>query len=199
MPSKITLPADLRLESFSSGSAWVRIYQCVQDPLFFGKTGWNRFDAPDRKEFGVLYMAKALHGALIETLQLTRDREFPYVTSNFLRIRCFCRIVSTEEIRLVNLTSGASMVWLGVNGSLNSGDRRLAGRWAQAVFQHPDKPDGILYVPRHDPQQVAVALFDRAQCKVYVSNRQEIWDPTGGVAAEVDQVLRDYGIEFWTG
>ena len=199
MPAKIYLPADLRLESFSSGSDWVRIHQCAQDPLFFGKTGWNRFDAPDRKEFGVLYMAKALHGALIETLQLTHDRGFPYVTSNFLRIRCFCRIVSTEEIRLVNLTSGASMAWLGVNGSLNSGDRSTAQRWSQAVFQHPDKPDGILYVTRHDPQQVAVALFDRAQCKVYVSNRQEILDPTGGVAVEIDQVLREYGIEISMG
>lgn len=196
MPSKISLPSDLRLESFSSGSAWVRIYQCVQDPLFFGKTGWNRFDAPDRKEFGVLYMAETLDGALIETLQLTRDREFPYVTSNFLRIRCFCQIVSAKELRLVNLTSGASMVWLGVNGSLNSGNRGAAQRWSQAIFRHPNKPDGILYVPRHDPQQVAVALFDRAQCKVYASKRQEILDPSGGVAAEVDQVLRDYGIEF---
>ena len=37
-----------------------------------------------------------------------------------------------------------------------------AHRWSRALWLHPQKPDGILYLARHNPAIVCAAVFDRA-------------------------------------
>jgi hypothetical protein len=41
--------------------------------------------------------------------------------------------------------------------------------WSLALWKHPQKPDGILYRSRHDPDKKAVALFDRAEVEAALS------------------------------
>jgi uncharacterized protein (DUF2336 family) len=58
--------------------------------------------------------------------------------------------------------TGKGLVLLGADARLASGDYRVAQRWAQALWQHPSEPDGLLYHSRHDDERVCCAIFDRA-------------------------------------
>ena len=60
--SGVALPLTLR------DAVWFRHHRPDLAPVFFGRTGECRFDAPaPERSFGVLYLAADVHGALIET------------------------------------------------------------------------------------------------------------------------------------
>ena len=50
---------------------------------------------------------------------------------------------------------------MGADNRLTTGDYQLSQRWALALWDHPKRPDGILYRSRHDPDQVCCGVFDR--------------------------------------
>jgi hypothetical protein len=137
---------------------WVRSHALRHGPLFFGKTGVNRFDAPTQ-QYGVLYVADDLHGAFIETFgrQLGEKR----ITTVQIAARTFTQVASNRPLRLADLT-GPGLSRIGADSRLASGSYDLSQRWALAFFEHPDQPDGLLYRSRHDPSRLCAAIFDRA-------------------------------------
>jgi hypothetical protein len=56
----------LPLRSFRT--AWFRIHDSTYGPLYFGRTGDHRFDAPHPRKYGVLYVAAEIECAFLETL-----------------------------------------------------------------------------------------------------------------------------------
>ncbi|HEY5912568.1 MAG TPA: RES family NAD+ phosphorylase [Verrucomicrobiae bacterium] len=40
------------------------------------------------------------------------------------------------------------------------------GQWSRALFTHPQRPDGIIYRSRHNPQLKCLALFDRCRSRL---------------------------------
>ena len=151
----------------------------------FGRTGDNRFDAPDRS-FGVLYAAEDAHGAFVETFGDPLDVRL--VSRVDLTKRCLARITSTRQLRLVDLTA-KGLRQIVADARITSGDRALGQRWALALWQHPSKPDGIAYRARHDPSKEAVALFDRAKTLV---KSQPVGRLIDNLAALVE-ILNQYG------
>lgn len=98
-------PSDLRFRSLTireySGILY-RTYRKGRDhePLFFGRTGRNRFDDP-LGEFGVLYAALDQHGAFIETFgQSTGNRA---LSTAELAERHLSRLSTRRRLRLVLL------------------------------------------------------------------------------------------------
>ena len=138
---------------------WWRIHRRKYDPIHFGKSATNRFDAP-AGEFGVLYVGADLHCAFIETFgHATGTRS---VSEAELRAREIAIVTCTRRLRLVDLR-GKGLARMGADAALTSGlDYELAQRWALAIHQHPDKPDGIAYLARHDPTRTSAAIFERA-------------------------------------
>jgi hypothetical protein len=126
--------------------------------MFFGATGENRFDDP-RREFGVLYAGLSAACAFIETFGEPLDIAF--VTEAQLADRRLTRIDVRSALRLVDLR-GSKLRPLGADARLFAGDHAPAQLWSRAFFDHPDRPDGLLYRARHDAGEYAVALFDRA-------------------------------------
>ncbi len=181
-------PADLPARSLplkESKGPWIRIHACGRAAVFFGRTGDNRFDAPDGA-YGVLYAAQDVFCAFIETFGDPLDVRL--VSRADLAKRCLASISSTRRLRLVDLT-GEGLRQIGADARLASGDRALAQRWAQALWRHPLKPDGIAYRPRHDPSKEAVAIFDRAKPAV---KSQPIGRLTGDPAT-LARILDHYG------
>lgn len=135
-----------------------RLHRVGHAPLYFGRTRLYRFDAP-ADEYGVLYCGVDPHCAFIEV--------FANVASMGLLDEAtlggyeLARIASHRPLRLVDLT-GAGLAILGADERLCSGDYLVARRWALALFQHPERPDGIQYRARHDPSRFAAAIFDCA-------------------------------------
>ena len=146
-------------------SAWHRVFDVEFDPIWFGATGTNRFDAPDR-EFGVLYVAGSPHGAFIETFGHATGEQF--VTTSLLSNRGLARVLSTRPLRLVDLT-GPGLARIGADQRLCTGDYAYAQPWSRALWAHPDKPDGIYYRSRHDPDEYCAALYDRVESHVEAS------------------------------
>ena len=169
---------------------WYRIYRCALDPLFFGRTGSYRFDAP-AGEFGVLYVARSRAGAFIEVFgdaaRTTAGRNT--LDRKALGLRCWGRVHTSRPMRLVDLT-GRGLARLGADERLCSGGYDVAQRWARAIYLHPSQPDGIYYRARHDPSQRSVALFDRAEPDVQIQRDGTLLTD----AVLLAQLLRRYHI-----
>ena len=149
----------------AAGSRYVRIHRASEGPVWFGRdraTGLfrpaiNRFDAPDQS-FGVLYAAMSRDGAFAEAIG-RRPRTFRFDTE--LAELAITTLMLTHDLRLVDLHGGEAVGALGATGVIGIGPHSLARRWAKALHDHPDIPDGVEYRCRHNSDELAVALFDR--------------------------------------
>ena len=80
---------------------WYRMYRPAREPVFFGRTGRNRFDAP-RREFGVLYVGEDPFCMFVESFNL--PTVFKPMTPATLASREMCVIEFSRPLRLVDLT-----------------------------------------------------------------------------------------------
>lgn len=167
--------ADYSLPMIALTGPWIRFHRCQRDPLHFGRTGDNRFDAPGG-EFGVLYVARDAHAAFIETFGQVID--IRAITRIELDNRCLSWIDATRPLRVVDLT-GPGLARLGADERLASGRYAEAQVWSLARWQHPARPDGIFYRSRHDPSHFSLGLFDRVAANLRVVARQRLSDPAG--------------------
>ena len=160
--------AQLLIRKFPARTAWFRVHRAIHEPIHFGRSRANRFDAP-AGEFGVLYVSGDAHGAFIET--------FGHATGTLsvseaeLRARELSLVRASRELRLVDLR-GEGLARMGADSQLTGGtDYGLAQRWALAIHEHRRRPDGILYRARHDPARTSVALFERVRPMVKATPR----------------------------
>lgn len=84
----------------------------------------------------------------------------------------------------------AGLQALGVDNAITTGPYEPCGIWADALFAHADRPDGIAYASRHDPGQVCVALFSRPDVAVSLVSDSV---PLADLMREVATILRRYG------
>lgn len=182
----------IRLPLTTFTREWYRVYRCTYGSLFFGRTATYRFDAP-AGEFGVLYLARAREGAFIETLgDVARNGAVRNTLQrDDLGRRCWAVVWAMRPLRLVDLT-GRGLARIGADERLCAGDYDVSRRWAKAIYDHPQRPDGIYYRARHDPSQHSVALFDRAE-------HDAVARPDGTLltdAAVLARLLDRYGIDM---
>jgi hypothetical protein len=137
---------------------WFRSHELRHGPLYYGKTGLNRFDAP-AQQYGTLYLAADLHSAFIETFG--RQLGVRRLSMAHLASRVFTQVAQSRPLHLVDLT-GPGLSLIGADSRLTSGSYDLSQNWALAFHEHPDQPDGLLYRSRHDPSRLCAAIFDRA-------------------------------------
>jgi hypothetical protein len=150
---------------------WFRIYRndlpnaCA---LYFGRHASGRFDAP-RRSFGVCYAAMAMSGAFIEVFGRNPHPRHPMRQVDPLELAArSIAVFSAAKLRLVDL-AGDGLSKLGLTVSILATTKYETTRaWSQVFHAHPGKPDGILYRSRHDPEQLCIALFDRASKKLRV-------------------------------
>lgn len=131
--------------------------------LFFGRSAKFRFDAP-LGEYGVMYIAKSINGAFIESFGRNPGRKV--ISEGKIRSRALT-ILESVKLTLVDLTGpGASLV--GADGRLCTDQYSLTQAWSKAFHAHPVCADGILYCARHDLSCVCAAVFERAAAKFSV-------------------------------
>lgn len=166
-----------------------RVHRAARAPLFFGKTGENRFDDPAHA-FGVLYAGESEACAFIETFAEPLD--VPFVTVAQLEGRKLSVIEVLEPLRLVSV-AGADLRRIGADARLFAADHAVAQAWARALHDHPARPDGLRYPARHDPGELAVAVFERAKAKLRArAAKHTLADP--GARKLVARLLEKYGL-----
>jgi len=150
---------DLPIETVPAGATFVRIHRSALDPLYFGASGDNRFDDPERR-YGVCYAARSLEGAFAETC--LREVGATLVPLSRLVGRSVTLLTVAAELRLVEL-HGPGLVRLGATAAVSSGTYEVSQPWSRAIHNHPSNVDGIVYRSNHDNGELCVALFERCR------------------------------------
>lgn len=152
---------DLPLQTVAAETTFYRIHRLELGPVFFGpgqgRAPVYRFDSLSRR-FGVLYLGFALAGALVETVLRNPARRMVPVAHVGERgvsiLRC------RRPLRLVTM-HGAGLQAVGTDNAIATGPYDPCGAWSDALWDHPEKPDGLIYASRHDPAELCAALFER--------------------------------------
>jgi hypothetical protein len=161
----------------------------VHDPIFFGKSRTQRWDAP-KGDHGVLYLATEEYCAFMESVGrgALRTRLIP---GSVLKLRALSKIRLTKDLRLVDMVSSGGLTRLGADGTIANGiGYRNSQRWSEALRSHPFKPHGIYYRSRYDPARTAAALFDGCASLVKVAETGKAWAEQTILLAEI---LDHYG------
>ena len=186
-------PADLNERSLlviQESRLWKRIHRSAYNPIFFGRTGSSRFDAPER-EFGVLYLGGDAHCAFIETFgQVTGSNT---VTQTELEQRSISSISTERPLVLVDLT-GSGLALIGADARLLAGEHSIAQQWSRALRAHPEQPDGVYYRARHDPSRMAVAVWE--PCNAGFFTTQTVRLASTAYVSELGEILDTYGFEL---
>jgi hypothetical protein len=183
--AEISLP----IVEIQAGQVLHRVHRSSLDPIFFGPAPnvppTNRFDSASGR-FGVLYAGLTLRGALAETL--VRNPQRLMVAMTDIIGRSISGLASNRPLRIVRLY-GAGLQTVGTDNSISTGPYDPCGLWSDALWDHPDRPDGLAYQSRHDSSEVCFAIFDRAA----VSLRAKGTRPLSGMLGNVAEVLDSYG------
>jgi hypothetical protein len=134
---------------------WLRLHAAGREPVFFGRTGLNRFDDPEG-EYGVLYAAEDAFGAFIEVYG--RDPGLNLAAAADLRGRVLSELTVEGGFRMVDLT-GPGAARIGATGAISTDPHELVQPWSRAIYEHPSSPDGIYYRLKHDLGRKGVAFF----------------------------------------
>ena len=165
---------------------WYRSHPTRHGAIHFGRNRAYRFDAPEG-EYGVLYVGGDPHVAFIESFQIAGIR--PAITESKLIERSLSRIQIRRPVRLVNLAESGGLTRIGADARIFTAGYTVSQRWSRAMQSHPEKPDGILYRPRHDPARVAAAFFDRIEAQVFAETIG-LWLDQKAVLGEVLDTYR---------
>ncbi len=172
-------PADFAARSpvlykLEEGTVIYRLHRADRDALYFGRTGDNRFDAPDGR-FGVLYAGEDEYCSFIETCGPTTG--VPSVSGAYLDQRHIAELKVVGSMSLIDLSASGGLARIGADGRLMDGSHAVAQRWSAALRKHPTKPDGILYRARHDPAKLAFAIFECPSDRFQITSRGSLRDP----------------------
>lgn len=142
-------------------SALLRISTHADGEPYFGRTGGNRFDDPERA-YGTCYAGLSLMTAMAESLlhDLVPQRAHYLIAAEDIDRR-FVHTFTGAPLRLANL-AGASLNRLGGHGELSgTPSYDIPQAWSAALFAHPARPDGFIYMSRLMNTEKAVVLFNR--------------------------------------
>jgi len=183
-------PADIqdhKLPIRDIDHVWFRVHGVRHGPIYFGRLGNNRFDAP-HAEFGMLYVGMDAHCAVVETVAFVPAMGVIAVSS--VAHLALASIETNRPLRLVDLTADG-LVRLGGDARLTTGASEVSQSWSHAFWQHPSVPDGLLYRSRHDPSRMSAAIYDRAADAIAAVRLGDFGDP--GMRNLLQRIIAEYG------
>lgn len=177
------------------GAEFVRVHWQANGSVFFGpKPGnppANRFDAPGG-EFRVLYAARELPGAFVETVLRRPGRVLRRPEADD---RAATRLQVQRPLELAKVMD-EGLQWHGIHAGEISIDDYAPSRQLALDF-HAAFPmlDGLAYRSRYDNGQVCYALFDRVEVTALTPTSRLNFHEHPAV---VDDLMRLYGAVFDT-
>ena len=190
MTVRPTLPKRLPLARVRVGTRWMRVHAHARNALWFGPARGHppihRFDDPGGR-FRVCYFGTTLEVCFAETF--LRNPPVRILALDDLAGRSVATVEVRRGLRLVSI-QGSSLARLGVTAELAAGvDYALSQLWSRGLWEHSDRPDGILYRSRHD-SALCVALFDRAKDALAIVKDCSLAEDPKRLA----RLLRRYGL-----
>ena len=165
---------------------WYRLNPVgYESAIYFDRSGKGRFDSP-QAGYGILYAGKNQRGAFIETMG--RNLGIRTVSEVALKQRNLFKIMSDRPLVIVDIW-GVSLTKLGVDARISSGSYRVSRAWAKAIYEHPQKADGICYHSRHDDTEICCGLFERTETILTEENLGNLVEQNPQLLA---QILKHY-------
>ncbi|MGH2355478.1 MAG: RES family NAD+ phosphorylase [Chloroflexota bacterium] len=193
--TRFRLPRSLAV--YTTAGPWWRIHRIDYSAVYFGHDPETRYGDP-RGEYRVLYAAKTVTGAFLETLghqvgKHPKPGQRPhFLHPRQLADRGLALITSWRTLRLVDVTDRQ---WhhLGVDGAFMTGPVAGPQRLAQAIWNRKEPFEGIVYSSRLNAGERCVALFDRAADTVLDGDAVELGPLDGPrCAAIIAELMRRY-------
>jgi hypothetical protein len=179
----------LPIDEIPAGQVLHRIHRSSLEAIFFGPgagiAAANRFDSATGR-FGVLYAGVSRRGALAETILRNPQRLMVAMTD--IAERSASELIASRPLRIVRM-HGTGLQAVGTDNAISTGPYEPCGLWSDALWDHPDKPDGLAYQSRHDSSEICLALFERRDMSLTVTATR----PLSAMLAEVAAVLDAYG------
>ncbi|MGL5034124.1 MAG: RES family NAD+ phosphorylase [Microcystaceae cyanobacterium] len=174
-----------KLPCITTEGPWIRLNRKeYASSLHFDRSGDGRFDGPNQG-YGILYVGDE-YSAFIESFGRTFERA---ITVKALRNRNLFEVKSDRPLVLADAT-GASLVRMGIDARISSGDYEYCRTWGQAIWEHPQAVDGIRYRSRHDDNVYSIGLFDRVKSHLKEENLGNLFDEHSSLLGEI---LDHYG------
>jgi hypothetical protein len=169
----------------------MRIHAKARKALWFGpalgRQPIHRFDDP-RGRFRVCYLGTNEEVCFPETF--LRNPPVRILSLDDLADRFIATLEVRRELRFVPL-HGPGLARVGVTAELASGnDYEGSQRLSLALWEHSDKPDGILYRSRHDDSALCMAAYNRAQDGFVIVRDESLM----GDAPRLARILRRYSV-----
>jgi RES domain len=178
------------LPTVSSQGTWYRLNAVeFSSSLYFDQTGKGRFDSP-AQGYGILYVGADIYASWIECYGRTHGAKG--VSELGLRQRDLYAIDSNRPLVFADLT-GSSLVKMGADARLSSGAYTVARQWAQAIYDHPQRVDGVRYRSRHDDARYCYGIFDHCSQDIYEQNMGNLLTSNPKLLAEILDYY-DYGL-----
>lgn len=157
-------------------SAWSRVHRAVFDPGYYSESEGNRFSSAG---VGVLYLADRPLTAFWEIhWQDLGGRQ--HGERRLSRVKLRQRVARAASIkralRVFDADDARTLEAAGAAAATFCGDFANAQRWARELFQHPSRPDGILYSPARAGGRCLALFHGRADAR----------DIGFGVATEIE-------------
>lgn len=189
MPPPWLATTALPIDVVPAGTTIFRVHRLGRDAIFFGP---GRGEAPTYRfdsltgGFGVLYVGLSLAAAVAETLLRNPSRRM--VSYLDLAERAACHLISARDLRVVGL-HGTGLQAVGCDNAISTGPYDACGAWADALWAHLDRPDGIAYQSRHDSSEICLALFERSDVRLHAADSVPLTKQLQTIAA----MLSAYG------
>jgi hypothetical protein len=180
--------------TLKKGTVIFRLHRRIHDPLFFGKTGDYRFDAPDcpNGSFGVMYAGADPHCCFIESCGQTMG--VPAVSGDYLTDRHIAEIELMKDLSFIDLAGTGALSHVGADARLMSGSYPIAQQWSAALRGHPVRPNGLRYLSRRDPTRIAFAIYDCPRSTFRVTNRGSLMDSANRLL--LNELLSLYNVDL---
>lgn len=194
-PELLRPPDDLRRRSIPIIEFKDRVFRTHsvhRNPVYYGRTAQNRFDAPDQS-YGVVYAARDAACAFIETFAWAAGTSV--VTSGALHDHALAELKPRRPLRLVDLTQSGALVKLGADARIFAGSHQPAQLWSKALHDHPVRIHGVLYPSRLDPSRHSLALFEDRGPELIELDRQS-WYAVGPMRKRLAEILDLYSLEL---
>lgn len=186
LPREWLADISLPIDEIPAGQVLHRVHRSSLDPIFFGPgpnvPPTNRFDSASGR-FGVLYAGLNLRGALAETL--VRNPQRLMVAMTDIVGRSVSGLVSDRPLRIVRLY-GSGLQTVGTDNSISTGPYEPCGLRSDALWDHPDRPDGLAYQSRNDSSEICLAIFEKAAVRLKAKGSHALSVMLGDVAAVLD-------------
>lgn len=171
---------------------WFRIHQTLRGPIFFGRSGTNRWDAPD-KSYGVMYAGETWQAAFMESVLHEPSKK--RVLESELEKRSISLVKTSTALRLVDLSDGTVLRGLELTESDTKAFPYAAPQGiSKAIYTAGWNIHGIRYASRLEPRLTCLALFDFPEDLIYVHDLDLLL--ASGNQGLVSSILNQYQIHL---